>query len=105
MFSPCFIDSYGLRKLEKLAISPPWAQGVGRSNRFAPTNTIVDSKRVDRSPFHRFRPFFALIVPELCQNPYSSASLCQNPSRLHSRTGSAFPELRASSEVSSVSTS
>src|ERR1022692_558824 len=29
-----------LMNLEKLAIPPPWAQGVGRSNRPAPTNRI-----------------------------------------------------------------
>jgi hypothetical protein len=67
-----------------------WAQGVGRSNRPAPTKPPADSKRVVGPAFHRFRPFFASTVPELCQNPFSSPSLCQNPSRSHSRADSAF---------------
>src|SRR5258707_1302888 len=45
------------------------------------------------------RPVFASIVPELCQNPFSSALLCRNRSHSHSAAGSVFPELRASSEV------
>jgi hypothetical protein len=68
-----------------------------------PILLLIPKELLDRP--YRFRPFFDSTVPELYQNPFSSASLCQNPFRSHSRAGSAFPELRASFEVSSASIS
>jgi Domain of unknown function (DUF5911) len=58
----------------------PWAQGVGRSNRPAPTKSPADSKRVDRFLPHRFRGSFASTVPKpgptsfACRLSFASAS-------------------------------
>src|SRR5215469_3279294 len=69
-------------------ISLPWAQGVGRSNRPAPTKPPADSKEVHRSGSHRFRCPFASTVPKLCQNPVQPGPvLCQNPDRFRSLAG------------------
>jgi hypothetical protein len=52
--------------MEPLEAMPiPWAQGVGRSNRPAPTKFLIDSKELDRFLFHRFRLSFASTVPKL----------------------------------------
>src|ERR1017187_2667574 len=66
-------------ELEKLAIPPPWAQGVGRSNRPAPPRPYLnDSTVVDR-----FR-----LAPWLCQDCLKTPSvdvvflgICQLASR------------------------
>src|ERR1017187_7138573 len=87
-------------------LPPPWAQGVGRSNRPAPTKSPADSKRVVRSEFHRLRHSFASTVPKLCQNPAQLGPvLCQNSDRFRWPGGSVWPTPHASSVVSSASIS
>src|SRR5581483_3515502 len=53
-----------------------WAQGVGRSNRPAPTKPRADSKRVSRFGSHRFRHSFASTVPNCAKTRLRMALCC-----------------------------
>src|SRR5437588_12934815 len=100
----------------------PWAQGVGRSNRPAPTIPPAGSKIVLRSAADRHHLSFASTVCFHCVLPLCASTvcfhcvlpLCRNRAktrsvrlhyvrtfRFHLRADSAFRELRASSEASS----